>query len=152
MFELQKVINEQNGLSRMDTRGWLFVTSAKVDIACDFLFAFLYTNPISEKTSILNGKNKLLKGSEFFLFRVESLLRRDRKWFERVSSPESISIPLNVMIKSWQDLWSYCWIAFSLLSKTIWQPLLCWIKMPRPLLIPSQSDYLILDFDTNLHI
>ena len=49
MFEFQKVINEKNGLSRMDTRGWLFVTSAKGDNACDFLFAFLYTNPISEK-------------------------------------------------------------------------------------------------------
>ena len=70
-------------------------------------------------------------GSKFFPFRVNTFQKRGKNSFGREPSPESMSLFLNL------EFWhiNFCHAE--------------WITMPRPLLIFSQSDYLIQVVDTN---
>ena len=61
----------------------------------DFLFAFVDTKTL-EKGSTLKGKNLLPFGSKFFHFRVDPFLEGIQNNFDRVASPESVSIPLEI--------------------------------------------------------
>ena len=61
----------------------------KGDNICDFLFAFLDT-----KGSTLKGKNLLRLGANSFLFRVDPFSEGRQNNFDRVVSPESVSIYL----------------------------------------------------------
>ena len=53
----------------------------------------------TEKRSTLKGKNLLPIGSKFFPFRVDTFFKREANTFDRVVSPESVSVLLNFSYK-----------------------------------------------------
>ena len=82
-------------LSGLDTLCRFSAIFCKGDDFCNFLFAFLYIKPPLKK---VHSKRKEFApfGSKFFPFWVDQISIARQNNFDRVSSPESISIPLKI--------------------------------------------------------
>ena len=87
---------------------------------------------------------------EFFSYRVDSFQNWTNTAWQELSSLYVYQFPLDWWTKEgtfWLDLSRFSY----LLTLTLIKPLSCWIKMPCPLLIFIQSDYLIQVVDTDSH-
>ena len=76
--------------------------SFKGNNSCDLLFAFLHFAPLKKWSGKGYSERKEFAplGSKFFPFRLDPFSEGRQKQLNRVSSPESVSIPYNKAVES----------------------------------------------------
>ena len=77
-----------------DTLGRFSSIFDKGDKFCDFLYAFLYSNPLL-KGVYSKRKEFAPKGSKFFPFRVDLISEGRKNTFDRFIFLEGVSVPFN---------------------------------------------------------
>ena len=103
-------------LRGLNTLGRIYAIPIKGDIFCDFLFALYSTpSPFRKKVSNLLGKQSAPMGTNGFTNRVVPFQKVTKNNFDRVVSPERLSISLKCQVhqsNAYVEMFLFCFVLF----------------------------------------